>query len=105
MNQYQLTTTTTELNMRQIENSPSLNALMNVVMAETPYIPEADVKVKIIELTEEDHNEVLAFLAERPIHTVCIAGFIRDNGMISPHNLGTFYGWHNSEGRLEGVAL
>ena len=91
--------------MRQIENSPSLNALMNVVMAETPYLPEADVTVDVIELTEDDRNEVLAFLAERPVHTVCIAGFIRDNGLISPHNRGTFYGCRNSEGRLEGVAL
>ena len=105
MNQNQLTTMTTELNMRQIENSPSLNALMNVVMAETPYLPEADVTVDVIELTEDDRNEVLAFLAERPVHTVCIAGFIRDNGLISPHNRGTFYGCRNSEGRLEGVAL
>jgi uncharacterized protein len=105
MNQNQLTTMTTELNMRQIENSPSLNALMNVVMAETPYLPEADVTVDVIELTEEDRNEVLAFLAERPVHTVCLAGFIRDNGLVSPHNRGTFYGCRNSEGRLEGVAL
>src|SRR5258705_713412 len=105
MNQYQLTTTTTELNMRQIENSPSLNALMNVVMAETPYLPEADVTVDVIELTEDDRNEVLAFLAERPVHTVCLAGFIRDNGLVSPHYRGTFYGCRNSEGRLEGVAL
>ncbi len=91
--------------MRQIENSPSLNALMNVVMAETPYLPEADVTVDVIELTEDDRNEVLAFLAERPVQTVCIAGFIRDNGLVSPHNRGTFYGCRNSEGRLEGVAL
>jgi predicted GNAT family acetyltransferase len=91
--------------MRQIENSPSLNALMNVVMAETPYLPEADVTVDVIELTEDDRNEVLSFLAERPVHTVCIAGFIRDNGLVSPHNRGTFYGCRNSEGRLEGVAL
>jgi uncharacterized protein len=105
MNQNQLTTMTTELNMRQIDNSPSLNALMNVVMAETPYLPEADVTVDVIELTEDDRNEVLSFLAERPVHTVCIAGFIRDNGLVSPHNRGTFYGCRNSEGRLEGVAL
>ena len=91
--------------MRQIETSPSLNALMNVVMAEMPYLPEADVTVDVIELTEDDRNEVLAFLAERPVHTVCIAGFIRDNGLVSPHNRGTFYGCRNSEGRLEGVAL
>ena len=91
--------------MRQIENPPSLNSLMNAVMAETPYLPQADVTVSIIELTEEDRNEVLAFLAERPIHTVCLVGFIRDNGLVSPHNRGTFYGTRNSEGRLEGVAL
>jgi len=105
MNQNQLTTMITELDMRQIETSPSLNSLMNVVMAETPYLPEADVTVDVIELTEDDRNEVLAFLAERPVHTVCIAGFIRDNGLVSPHNRGTFYGCRNSEGRLEGVAL
>lgn len=91
--------------MRQIENPQSLNSIMTAVMAETPYLPEADVTVNIIELSEDDRNEVLAFLAERPTHTVCLAGFIRDNGLVSPHNRGTFYGSRNSEGRLEGVAL
>jgi predicted GNAT family acetyltransferase len=61
--------------------------------------------VNLIELTEDDRNETLGFLAERPIHTVCLTGFIRDNGIVSPHNRGTFYGCRNSEGRLEGVAL
>jgi predicted GNAT family acetyltransferase len=56
-------------------------------------------------LTEEDRQEVLTFLCERPTHTVCLVGFIRDNGFVSPHNRGTFYGCRNSEGRLEGVAL
>lgn len=97
--------TTAGINMTQIENPPSLSALMNAVMAETPYLPEADVTVNVSELTEEDRNEVLAFLGERPVHTVCLAGFIRDNGLVSPHNRGTFYGCRNSEGRLEGVAL
>lgn len=98
-------TTTTETNMTQIENTPSYNLLMNTVMAETPYLPEADVTVTVFELTEEDRNEVLAFLAERPTHTVCMTGSIRDNGLVSPHNRGTFYGCRNSEDRLEGVAL
>lgn len=102
---HQHTLLITELTMRKIENSPSLNGLMTTVMAETPYLPEADVTVAVSELTEEDHNEVLGFLAERPVQTVCLAGFIRDNGMVSPHNRGTFYGCRNSEGRLEGVAL
>jgi predicted GNAT family acetyltransferase len=92
-------------NMILTENPPSMSELMNTVMAETPYLPEADVTVIATELTEKDRKEVLAFLAERPIHTVCMAGFIRDNGLVSPHNRGTFYGCRNSEGRLEGVAL
>ena len=98
-------TTITENNMTQIENTQSLNSLMNTVMADTPYLPEADVTVTVFELTEEDRNEVLAFLAERPRHTVCMTGFIRDNGLVSPHNRGTFYGCRNSVDRLEGVAL
>jgi predicted GNAT family acetyltransferase len=91
--------------MTPSSNSQSLSNLMHTVMAETPYLPAADVTVSVIELTEEDRNEVLAFLAERPVYTVCIAGFIRDNGLVSPFNRGTFYGCRNSEGRLEGVAL
>lgn len=82
-----------------------MSELMSEVMAKTPYLPEADVTVAVNELRDEDRNEVLAFLAERPTHTVCIAGFVRDNGLVSPHNRGTFYGCRNSEGRLEGVAL
>jgi predicted GNAT family acetyltransferase len=101
----QFSTSAMEHTMRQIEISPSLNALMTTVMAETPYLPEADITVSLTELTEDERNEVLAFLGERPIHTVCLVGFIRDNGFISPHNRGTFYGCRNSEGRLEGVAL
>ena len=96
---------TTELTMIEPQGSPSLNALMTRVMAETPYLPEADITVAIFELTEEDRNEVFSFLSERPVHTVCIAGFIRDNGLVSPLNRGTFYGCRNSDGRLEGVAL
>src|SRR6476619_452442 len=101
----QLSPVTTEITMRELSNSQSLTALMTNMMAETPYLPEANVTVNLIELTEEDSNEVLAFLSERPIHTVCLVGFIRDNGLVSAHNRGTFYGCRNSEGRLEGVAL
>lgn len=94
----------TEIIMRPTETQ-SLKALMTEVMADTPYLPEADTTVNAAELTEDDRNEVLAFLAERPVQTVCLAGFIRDNGLVSPHNRGNFYGVRNSEGRLEGVAL
>jgi predicted GNAT family acetyltransferase len=79
--------------------------LMSTVMTETQYLPTAEVSVSVAQLTNQDRNEVLAFLAERPIHTVCMVGFIRDNGLESLLNRGAFYGCRNSEGRLEGVAL
>ena len=83
----------------------SLEAMMREVMAGTPYLPATDLPVTTEELREEDRLEVLSFLAERPLHTVVLAGFIRDNGLVNPLNRGTFWGCRNSEGRLEGVAL
>jgi GNAT superfamily N-acetyltransferase len=56
-------------------------------------------------LANEHEAEVLTFLARRPLHTVIMAGWIRDNGMESSLNRGTFYACRNSEGELEGVAL
>ena len=56
-------------------------------------------------LTAESESEVLNFLAERPLHTVAMTGFIRDNGLESPANRGSFYGVRNYRGELEGVAL
>lgn len=78
---------------------------MSDVMEASPFLPSADLPVTTEELTEGHTAEVLSFLFERPLHTVCMAGLIRDNGLVSPHNRGTFYGCRNSEGRLEGVAL
>jgi predicted GNAT family acetyltransferase len=56
-------------------------------------------------LTAGAEAEVLSFLAARPVHTVTIASFIRDNGLESPLNRGAFYGCRDTEGRLVGVAL
>lgn len=83
----------------------SLNMLQHAVMEQTPFLPEADVTVTTDQLAESEREEVLAFLAENPVHTVCLAGLVRDNGLVSDHNRGTFWGCRNSEGRLEGVAL
>lgn len=83
----------------------SVITLMEDVMAGGQFLPEAGLPLATQELVEAEREEVLAFLAERPVHTVCLAGLIRDNGLESPHNRGTFYGCRNSEGRLEGVAL
>lgn len=83
----------------------SLVQKMQSVMEESAYLPAPDVTVTVSELIEQETNEVLGFLSERPIHTVIMRGMIRDNGLVSEHNRGAFYGCRNSEGRLEGVAL
>ena len=56
-------------------------------------------------LTDRDQCEVLDFLAERPLHTVFMAGVIRDNGIGSTLNRGSFYGCRNNRNELEGVSL
>jgi ribosomal protein S18 acetylase RimI-like enzyme len=56
-------------------------------------------------LTDSAEAEVMDFLSARPIHTVMMTGFIRDNGLESPFNRGAFYGCRNADGQLEGVAL
>ena len=83
----------------------SLEQMMQTVMEESAYLPQPDITLSVSELVETETNEVLAFLSERSIHTVCMMGLIRDNGLVSEYNRGTFYGCRNSEGRLEGVAL
>jgi len=59
----------------------------------------------VAELTNANTVEVIAFLNRRPIHTVTMLGFIRDNGIQSKLNRGRFYSCRNRDGRLEGVAL
>lgn len=59
----------------------------------------------ISELNQSHEAEVFEFLAARPIHTVFMASMIRDNGLVSPHNRGSFYACRDRYGALEGVAL
>lgn len=54
---------------------------------------------------EQDAEEVLAFLVERPVQTVVMSGLIRDNGIVSPLNRGNFYLCRDTTGELSGVAL
>ncbi len=56
-------------------------------------------------LSETNKQEVLAFLKLRPVHTVVMTSFIQDNGIENADNRGTFYGYRNTQGMLEGVAL
>lgn len=67
--------------------------------------PVATLPVRVEALEKKHESEVLAFLGIRPTHTVFMSGFIRDNGLVSHLNRGTFYACRDSEGRLDGVAL
>lgn len=60
---------------------------------------------KVSELNTENTAEVQAFLSVRPVHTVVMSSFIADNGIVSELNRGKFYGYRNTAGKLEGVAL
>lgn len=68
-------------------------------------LSDASPSCTIGELSREDEPEVLDFLAARPVHTVFMASLIRDNGLVSPHNRGSFYSYRDRQGQLEGVAL
>jgi ribosomal protein S18 acetylase RimI-like enzyme len=68
-------------------------------------IPAAGGAVTVLPLSGEHEGEVLSFLAARPLHTVFLSGFIRDNGLVSELNRGTFYAARDRHGQLEGVAL
>lgn len=59
----------------------------------------------LVKLGEVNLDEVTQFLNLRPVHTVVMSGFIRDNGIESELNRGRFFGYRNARGVLEGVAL
>ncbi len=69
------------------------------------FVPPAIERPIVSALTNDSQIEVLEFLSRRPIHNVGMIGFIRDNGLVSHLNRGTFYGCRNRTGELEGVAL
>ena len=76
----------------------------------TPRVNERDMamgfeSVQVERLANSDAAEVHEFLSQRPIHTVAMLSMIRDNGIVSAFNRGTFYGCRDLNGQLEGVAL
>jgi ribosomal protein S18 acetylase RimI-like enzyme len=79
-----------------IESQPLVKAQLD----QAAYDPEG-----VCAFTSTDEAEVLRFLASRPLHTVYMAGLIRDNGLVSSRNRGTFQGYRDNTGQLEGVAL
>src|SRR5207248_2650566 len=82
-------------------NTQTAIASINLVSA----APFAEPRVVTSSLTEDATAEALAFLEQRPSHTVMLAGLIRDHGLVNHLNRGVFYGCRDLEGKLEGVAL
>jgi uncharacterized protein len=54
---------------------------------------------------EGTEEEILSALAVPTLTNVVMAGFIRDNGLVSAQNRGRFYVCRNQTDKLEGVAL
>lgn len=77
--------------------------LTNQATGYYPPLHATDGRVEPLENCE--YAEVLAFLEKRPTYTAYLAGLVRDNGLQSPLNRGTFNGYRNHLGQLEGVAL
>lgn len=79
--------------------------MMSQDFAERNGFAEPSQPSNIKELGRSDEAEVVEFLSGRPLHTVFMMGLIRDNGLLSPQNRGSFYGSRNYSGQLEAVAL
>lgn len=94
-----------EISMHQSAALPNPPTPAAAPPGRDPGAPCADGSYAPLALAEEHAREVLDFLSARPLHTVFLAGLVRDNGLVSPLNRGMFYGARDAAGRLEGVAL
>src|ERR1044072_3011144 len=85
---------------------PSSLPVRESIKTPPPIAPNAfDHSLTVNTLTDEHADEVLEFLAARPLHSVVMVGFIRDHGLVSQLNRGTFYACRDSAGALAGGAL
>jgi predicted GNAT family acetyltransferase len=60
---------------------------------------------EVCRLDNNHRAEVLQFLGRRPLHTFIMSSWIRDNGLDSSFNRGSFFGSRDQKGILDGVAL
>jgi predicted GNAT family acetyltransferase len=61
-------------------------------------------KMEVCRFIDGDEAQALEFLNHQPLRNLQMIGFIRDHGLQSPLNRGTFYGCL-IDGRLRGIAL
>jgi predicted GNAT family acetyltransferase len=64
-----------------------------------------DLVSKALPLRDSEKGDALTFLSHRPLHTVYMAGLIRDNGIKNSLNRGSFYSYRGFRGEIEGIAL
>ena len=80
-------------------------SLEETEVAAKAFTPAFASPLSVHPLTDADRDEALALLSSGAVDTIYMSGLIRDNGVVSHENRGTFYGARASSGRLEGVAL
>ncbi|HEX8772146.1 MAG TPA: GNAT family N-acetyltransferase [Pyrinomonadaceae bacterium] len=76
-----------------------------MVAAPQPLLEPSPGSAVIQRLTDEHEREALGFLASRSVDALYMTGLIHDNGIESPFNRGTFYGYRDRWHRLSGIAL
>jgi uncharacterized protein len=85
----------------------SISALRNTIKEAATGFSHAPPRLPLAAemMTPVEQAQVLTFLAERPFHTFGLTGLIRDNGLVSPLNRGSFYACYDEGGNIDGVAL
>ena len=91
--------------MPQTNRAPRESAPKKTPISSAPISAAAVGLPDVQPLTNAHYGEVLAFLAAHSVDTIFMSGLVRDNGIVSDLNRGTFYGCRDSAGQLEGVAL
>ena len=67
--------------------------------------PRQDAPFFVSPLPTGNEDEVLRAVSSPSLTNVIMAGFIRDNGLVSPLNRGRFYTCRSKQNQVEGVAL
>lgn len=85
--------------VENVDYKQTENVQNQMVVMTLPNFDKAEV------LTESNRVEITEFLKVRPVHTVVMSSFIKDNGIESEDNRGKFYGFRDNKGNLSGIAL
>jgi uncharacterized protein len=79
------------------------NPVENLMVSVAHKLERASLEVSTVAAGRE--AEILSLLSVTSLTNVIMAGFIRDNTLVSPLNRGCFYTCRNEQDKVEGVAL